>query len=195
MEESLAKLEWFKAVILPHRAALRAHLRQRRDLDDLVSEVMTRAWATQDWRQIDRGKSYVFMIARNLVIDLARREKIVSFETASELDLLQSDGDFELQLSARDQLRRLQAIIEQLPPQCRRAFMLRRIEEKSFADIAAEMDLSVSTVEKHLAKAIRLLAQALADDGENGFVRKRAPQLVDGPDRREERGATRQIHP
>src|SRR4051794_40375303 len=195
MEDARAKLEWFKTVILPHQPPLRAHLRYRNDLDDLVAEALARAWANPEWRRIDRGRAYLFTIARNLVIDLARRDKIVSFQAISELDRPQYGEHFDAQLNARDQLRRLQAIIDQLPQQCRRVFILRRIHEKSFTDIAAEMDLTVSTIEKHLAKAIRLLALALADDGECGFVRKRSTHSVEGGNRGEECPASREAHP
>ena len=195
MDDARAKLEWFKTVILPHQPQLRAYLRYRNDLDDLVAEALARAWANPEWRRIDRGRAYLFTIARNLVIDLARREKIVSFQAIADLDPPQDDSQFDAQLNARDQLRRLQAIVDQLPQQCRRVFILRRVQEKSFTEIAAEMDLTVSTIEKHLAKAIRLLAQALADDGDCGFVRKHATQSVEGRDRGEERSAPRQAHP
>ena len=195
MEDARAKLEWFKTVILPHQPPLRAYLRYRNDLDDLVAEALARAWANPEWRRIDRGRAYLFTIARNLVIDLARREKIVSFQAISDLDQPQYDAQFDAQLNARDQLRRLQTVVDQLPQQCRRVFILRRIQEKSFTDIAAEMDLTVSTIEKHLAKAIRLLALALADDGDCGFVRKRSTHSVEGGDRGEECSASRQAHP
>ena len=195
MEDARAKLEWFKTVILPHQPPLRAYLRYRNDLDDLVAETLARAWANPEWRRVDRGRAYLFTIARNLIIDLARREKIVSFQAISDLDRPHYDGHFDAQLNARDQLRRLQTIIDQLPQQCRRVFVLRRIHEKSFTDIAAEMDLTVSTIEKHLAKAIRLLTLALADDGDCGFVRKRSTHSVEGRDPGEECRASRQAHP
>ena len=43
MEDARAKLEWFKTVILPHQPPLRAYLRYRNDLDDLVAEALARA--------------------------------------------------------------------------------------------------------------------------------------------------------
>ncbi len=172
MDDTRAKLEWFKATILPHRRALHARLRMRRDVEDIVSEVLTRAWACNDWSRIDKGRAYLFQVARNLVIDLARREKIIAYETVVDIDLLDSGHSLERQLDARDEVRRLQAIVETMPIQCRRVFVLRRVYGKSLAEIAEEMGLSVSTIEKHLAKGIRLLTQALDADGVNGFVER-----------------------
>jgi RNA polymerase sigma factor (sigma-70 family) len=170
MDEARAKLNWFKSVVLPHQSALRARLRRiaphADDLDDMVAEVLTRAYANAGWQAIDHGRAYLFTIARNLVIDQARRDKVVSFVQVVELDLLRSGQDLESQLCARDALRRLQTLVDTLPQQCRRAFLLRRVHEKSMVEIADEMGLSVSTVEKHLGKAIRLVMQALAEQEE-----------------------------
>lgn len=171
MDEIRDKLDWFRTVILPHRAALKARLhslrRSQEDLDDLLSEVLIRAYANPRWSEVERGRAYLFTVARNLLIDQVRREKVVSFDTATDLDLLQDGQDLEAQLFARDQLMRLNAVVEALPAQCRRVFILRRIHQKTPSEIAVEMALSVSTVEKHLAKAIRLFMQAVAEQEDN----------------------------
>lgn len=185
MDDARAKLEWFKATILPHRRALHAHLRMRSDVEDLVAEALTRAWACNDWSRIDKGRAYLFQVARNLVIDLARREKIIAYDTVVDIDLLESGQSLERQLDARDEVRRLQAILEEMPVQCRRVFVLRRVYGKTLAEIAGEMGLSVSTIEKHLAKGIRLLTQALEADGVNGFVERRISGSVESRHRGE----------
>jgi RNA polymerase sigma factor (sigma-70 family) len=170
-----AKLEWFKTVILPQEAALRGRLRRillsTHELDDMVAEVMTRAYATENWENVTTGRAYLFTIARNLVIDTARRNKVVSFETIADLELLGGENNIEAQLHAREALRQVETIVESLPPQCRRVFILRRIHEKSMLEIAEEMSLSVSTVEKHLAKAIAIVMRAWAEREETDFER------------------------
>lgn len=170
MDDVRAKLDWFKCVVLPHQPALRARLRKLTsdswELEDLVSEVLTRAYANSGWRSVDHGRAYLFTVARNLVIDQVRREKVVSFVKVAELELLQGSHELEPQLCARDQLRRLQLVVDGLPAQCRRVFLLRRVHEKSMIEIAEEMGLSVSTVEKHLGKAIKLVMRSLAEQEE-----------------------------
>jgi len=177
MEDVRDKLEWFKIRILPYQAALRGRLRSLThdsgELDDMVAEVLARAYANADWRTVVQGHAYLFAIARNLVIDRARRDKVVSFEAITEIDLLQSGLDFDAQLCARDQLRRLHGILADLPPQCRRVFIARRIYGKRFGEIAEEMGLSVSTVEKHFSKAIRLFMHALAEQEDTVFAKAR----------------------
>ena len=111
MQGVRAKLEWFKAVILPQEAALRGRLRRilpaNQELEDMVAEVLARAYATDNWENVTTGRAYLFTIARNLVIDTARRNKVVSFETIADLELLQGQNDVEAQLHAREALRQV----------------------------------------------------------------------------------------
>ncbi|WP_068081256.1 RNA polymerase sigma factor [Novosphingobium rosa] len=166
MEDLHAKLEWFERDILPHSPVLRSRLRKLKgageDLDDLVSEVLTRAYANSRWQQVSNGRAYLFTIARNLLVDSARRQKVVAFDSIVEFEALQSSYDFSAHLCARDQLRKLQPVLDGLPPQPRRVFVARRLHEKSLAQIAEEMGLSVSTVEKHLGVALAAFMRALA---------------------------------
>ncbi|EQB31890.1 RNA polymerase sigma factor [Sphingobium ummariense] len=168
-----ARLDWFKQAILPHEGALRSRLRRvvshRQDVDDIVAECMTRAYANGDIHRLQSGRAFLFQIARNLLIDEARREKIVSLELVAELDVLQADNSTEEALHARDELRHLQAILDTLPAQCRRAFILRRVHEKSVKEIAEEMELSVFTVDKHLTRAAVKIMQAIGQFEGSGF--------------------------
>ncbi|MBB6228763.1 RNA polymerase sigma-70 factor (ECF subfamily) [Polymorphobacter multimanifer] len=162
-----ARLDWFKGQVLPHEAALRARLRRimprRADLDDIVAEALARAFATEDFARVTGGRAWLFRIARNLIIDQARRDKIISFEQLADFDLIASDVNTEARLEARDELRRLEAIVDTLPIQCRRAFILRRIYDKPVAEIAEEMGLSVSTVDKHIARATAKVMVAIGE--------------------------------
>lgn len=158
---------WFAQTILPHRQALHARLRRLirdpADVDDDVAEVLARAYAAEDYRRIVRGRAYVFGIARNLIVDRARRAKVVSFDVVADLDLLLIDDSVEAGLQARDELRRLRAVIDALPEQCRRVFVARRVHDWSTGEIAENMGLSVSTVEKHLTKAVLRVMRAVQD--------------------------------
>lgn len=175
MNDVNARLQWFKAVILPHERALRSRLRRLCppgfDIDDLVAESLARAYAAKDIDRITAGLGYLFSIARNLLIDATRRNAVISLDFVADLDMLKSDDSLEAALTARDELRRLQAVIETLPPQCRRVFLLRRVHDLSLNEIAGQMSLSVSTVEKHLAKAVLLVAKAMSEGEEDGFER------------------------
>ncbi|MEH3105956.1 MAG: sigma-70 family RNA polymerase sigma factor [Sphingomonas fennica] len=181
-----ARLDWFKAVILPHRAALFGRVMRitppGTDVEDIVAEALSRAYAARDWAGVTNGRAYLFRIARNLLIDGARREAVVSFGYVADIESLQVDHGTEDALCARAELRRLQAIVNALPGQCRTAFILRRVEEWTMPAIAERMGLSVSTVEKHLAKAVMLVKRGMAtteDDGDERSLPAPAPAAGD----------------
>jgi len=159
------RLDWFKSTILVHEAALRSRMRrvmhQRQDVEDVVAEVLARAYATADFARVVNGRSYLFQIARNLLIDQARRQKIVTLEEIADLDLVADTLSAERMLQARDHLRKLAAIVDTLPPQCRQAFLLRRVHDMPVREIAEQMGLSVFTVDKHIAKATLKVMQAI----------------------------------
>jgi len=184
MDDRQARLDWFKAVILPYEREVRARLRRVAptgfDIDNLVAESLARAYTAKDFGRITAGRSYLFAIARNLLLDSLRRETIVSLDFVADLDVLRADDSLEAGLSARDELRRLHAVIEKLPTQCRRVFILRRVYDYSPGEIAESLALSVSTVEKHLAKAIRLVAQGLAESEEGRVGRSVDKQAGSG---------------
>ncbi len=189
MSELLVRLEWFKAVILPHEAAVRTRLRRicppGFDVENLVAESLARAYQVQDFARVTAGRAYLLTIARNLLIDALRRETIVSLDFVADLDVLRSDeASAERRIEARDELRWLQALVERLPPQPRKVFLLRRVHDLSLATIAVQMGLSVSTVEKHLVKALKLVAQARAEREDDAFGRTAPRNLRAAGDRR-----------
>lgn len=182
MNDRDARLAWFKAVILPHEAALRRQLRREGaepgDIDDLVAEALARAYQVEDWARIDLGRSYLFSIARNLVLDAARRNKVVAFDTFADLEVLNladERASVESVAIARDELRRLQKAVDRLPPRPRQVFLLRRLDGLRMEAVADRLSLSVSTVEKHFARAMALLTDAMAEHDPVAGTRRERP--------------------
>lgn len=163
------RIAWFKRAVLPHEAFLRAFLARRlrnpSDVEDVASEALIRAYGTQGFDRFDCGRSYLTTIARNLLYDRARRSRVVSFESIAGLqhEPIDDAPSQERVVLARDEARHLISLIDQLPRQCRRVLTMRRIQDKSHSDIAVELGLSVSTVEKHLARALMMLTKMLAE--------------------------------
>jgi RNA polymerase sigma factor (sigma-70 family) len=161
------KIRWFQDVILPCKGLLRGRLRRilpsHVDLDDIVAETLARAYAVDDWRQIRNGIAFLHKIARNMLIDQARREAIVSFDYMADLEELGKSVSYDGMLNARDELRRLEKLVTALPSQQRRAFILRRVEGYSIAEVAVEMGLSVSTIENHLSRALAYITRGTMD--------------------------------
>lgn len=161
---------WFVQEVLPLEAALMRYLRRNwrdeAEIPDLRQEVYVRVYDKALSTIPAQAKPFVFMTAKNLIIDRVRRLRVVSIETVSDIDALDVTVD-ELTsdriVSARQELRRLQAALELLPPRCREVVALRRIEGLSQRQVAARLAIKEDTVEHHLAKGMRALADALSE--------------------------------
>jgi RNA polymerase sigma factor (sigma-70 family) len=163
---------WLSRNIMPHEGALRAWLRRKRhlpiDVDDIVQECYAILAGLERVDHIARPKAYLFQTADSLVLRDLRRAKVVSIRAVDDLDALGAVAEEpspESQIAAREELARLAEALDRLPSQCREAFKLRKIDGYSQREIAQKMGLSESTVEKHIAKALRLLMDAFGRRG------------------------------
>jgi RNA polymerase sigma factor (sigma-70 family) len=162
-------VRWFAREILPHEADVRRWLARRvRGLadchvDEVVQEAYARLWAAGA-KRILNPRAYFFVTARHIVAEALRRSRVVSIESIADVDSLNiSDGDVgpERRLSGREEIERMWHILAKLPPKCREAFELRKFSELSQREIAQRMQVSESTVEKHLVKALRIVLQEM----------------------------------
>jgi RNA polymerase sigma-70 factor (ECF subfamily) len=96
------------------------------------------------------------------------------------LNIVDDDGGPERRLSGREEVERLRRVLANIPPKCREAFELRKFDGLSQREIAGRMGIAESTVEKHLAKALRLVIKEMTAspfDGEpNWSVRGYDPR-------------------
>jgi len=162
---------WFVREVLPLEAALMQFLqhnwRNKSDIADLRQDVYERVCEAAQKQRPDQTKAFLFRTARNLIVDRIRREHVVPIEAVSDLDALGLALDVpgpERSAIARDELRRLQAALDRLPPRCREAIVLGRIEGLAGHEIAARMGIGEATVSIHLANGIRTLVDILYGD-------------------------------
>jgi RNA polymerase sigma factor (sigma-70 family) len=170
---------WFVREVLPLEAALVQFLhhswRNKDDIADLRQEVYVRVYEAARKQIPHPAKPFVFAIARNLLIDRIRRKHIIPIEAASDWETLNIAADEptpDRNAIARDELDRLQAALDRLPPRCREAVVLGRIETLSRRQIAARMGVSEATVTEHLTKGMRALANILY--GEPADIRRKS---------------------
>ena len=159
---------WFIDHILVHEAALMRYLlrrwQQRDEVVDLRQELYARVYEAASRALPTQPKAFLFTSARHLMADRIRRNRVVSIETMGDLEpssVLVDDVSPERWCGGRQLLRRLSDAFDCLPDRCREVVWLRRVEQLSQKEVAMRLGITEKTVEKHIAKGMRLLADAL----------------------------------
>ncbi len=67
-------------------------------------------------------------------------------------------ADPERHVIGAQRLKRVMAAIDAMPPKRREVFLLHRVDDLTYAQIARRLDVSIKTVEKHFALAMRQLS-------------------------------------
>jgi len=155
---------WFCQEVLPHERALTSFIRHNwrsiADVTDLRQDIYERALAGARAGIPTHTRQYLFTVARNHLINGAKREQIVSFELVADMSALELDFDdpgTERHLDAREDLRRAQHGLDQLPARCREVVWLRKVEGLSTRETADRLGITVDTVEKHITQGMRAL--------------------------------------
>jgi RNA polymerase sigma factor (sigma-70 family) len=159
---------WFVREVLPLEAALMQFLRRRRhnasDVDDLRHDVYVRVCEAAQKEIPWPVRPFVFAVARNLMIDHARRDHVVPIDAVADLDALNVASDMpgpESSTIAREELRTLQDALDHLPARCREAVVMRKIEGLPRREIAVRMGIAEKTVRRHIGDGMCALADAL----------------------------------
>ncbi len=166
MSESLQA--WFKREIVAHeRALLRFIARTWPDaaeVEDIRQEAYIKVYEAAAQARPTAPKSFLFATARNVMADRIRRRRIVSIELKGDLDalnVLTEEPSAERKVSAREEFLRLASAFETLPPECRDVVWLRKVELLTQKDVSQRLGVPERTVEKRVARGIRLLARVV----------------------------------
>lgn len=151
-------MNW-RPVFAKVKAALMRRGRSEHDADDLVQEAWVRLAQFERQQQVLQPEAFLMRAALNLSIDAYRLSQSRGTEVLLEdVVLVDATPSAEAVLLARERVNRLSVGIGRLPEKTRTLFLANRIDGKSYSEIAREHNLSVTAVERHIAKATLRLA-------------------------------------
>jgi RNA polymerase sigma factor (sigma-70 family) len=169
MEEDLDR--WFIREIVAHEAALMRYLGRcwsdRTEIHDIRQECYIRVYEAAAKSRPVSPKSFLFQTARHLMVDHLRHRRVVSIESVEDLDALNVSVDElspERRLSGLQDLRHLSYAFDQLPAKCREVVWLRKVHGLSQREVGEKLQIAETTVEKHMARGVRILAKFLFGD-------------------------------
>jgi RNA polymerase sigma-70 factor (ECF subfamily) len=139
------------------------------DIEDVAQEAYLRAFnAEKAGEQVRSPKAFLFRIAKNVALnELARKSRLLTdyIEDSTAQDVLDTGSSTEGQAMDQEKLAMFCRAVASLPVQCRRAFLMRKVYGLSHKEIAEQLGISISTVEKHVASGLLRCSTYLREGG------------------------------
>jgi len=162
----------FAAFVEAQRAPLARFLRAQRvpdaDVPDLAQDVLVRLLRYRDREQPSAWTALMYRIAIHLVMDRAKGEARARENLArTRHDEEPVSPSPESEALGRERVERLRTAILGLPPRCRDVYVLQRVEELTYSQIARRLGISVKAVEKQMSRALRAMRAAESAGGED----------------------------
>ncbi len=162
----------FEQLIRPYRTRLMSYLvrycNDRSSAEDLFQDVLLRVWRyLPKYNHRKRFAAWLFGIAHNILIDAKRRRKvreIITYAEAVPEQAVQHDPAAEVIASEMHEV--VQHVLDTLPENQRRVFLLRQHGELSFREIADVLQQPLNTVLGHMHYAVKKMKKALDDHEE-----------------------------
>jgi RNA polymerase sigma-70 factor (ECF subfamily) len=156
--------------LLPNLRRFALSLARSRDIaDDLVQLTCERAIAAHATLPPDaRLDAWLFRIMRNAWIDMTRRRATEGerIDVHEDPDIVFTDGAAAIETSL--ELKAVSAAMERLPPDQREVMMLVCVEDLSYKEAAAVLEVPIGTVMSRLARARLALGRLLDRPGAGG---------------------------
>jgi RNA polymerase sigma-70 factor (ECF subfamily) len=137
------------------------------EAEDIVQDVYLKI-AALDSAQIENPPAYLYRLGTNVMLDRvrARRRATARDDAYGQSSVTLSGGEAvedapsaDDAVAARQRLARLLTALGELPEQTRRVFTMHKLDGKSYAEVATELGVSRSAVEKRMMAALRRLGE------------------------------------
>lgn len=133
--------------------------------EDIAQEVFHRVFArARTLRAPERLRSFIFSFAIRVLRTELRRRKARAWLSFHRPETLADLGVELADMESRDLLRRFYLLLDRLAPRHRLVYVLRNLESMTVEEVAAQMDLSISTVKRLLTRATDRLSRWIGAD-------------------------------
>ena len=165
-DEGTSVLAAFAAHQIPLKRFIARFMRNTSDVEDIAQETFLRAFSVEQGRPIEQPKSFLYRIAKHIALNQLKqksRQITCYIEDSCASDVIPLEGSAEEEAIAGQTLGLHCDAVASLPPQCRQAYLLRKVHGLSHKEIAEHLGIAVSTVEKHLMKGVEQCDRFIAE--------------------------------
>ena len=138
------------------------------DIEDLAQETFLRAFNAVKFRELTHPRAYLFQVAKSIALkELSRKSRQLTDYIEEAVDTEFSDSvELEQEIAAERKVLKYCNAIASLPPQCRKVFLMRKVQGLSHKEISNALGISQSGVEKHVALGIKRVDSWLEENNE-----------------------------
>lgn len=137
---------------------------QHGDAEDLLQTAYLKFYEKHHRNSVRNGDAFLVTTAIHAGIDEARRRKHFDTSGGQSVDALSDPvPDQEEVFSSRQRLILVRKILADMKPRTRNILLMHRLDGLTYREIAAQMDISQSAVEKQMAKGMRTLMAAVEE--------------------------------
>ena len=144
--------ELFEQQSTPLVKYLTARFKNPDEAKEVAQEAWLRMYKLDHPEALDNPKAFLFQTASNLSIDRLRHAAI---EKKHPAQVEEPQHNIEAAIQARQTLNIIEAAMNDLPHNCRQAFTLHRHKNLSYPQIAQQLGVSTSMVEKYIIQSLK----------------------------------------
>lgn len=139
------------------------------EAEDIVQNVFLKLWERRELLESVSLTSYLFMSTKNGCLNYLKHrqvadaigQRIPDNEVVEQLYMIDFVSDPSSLLQQKELTDSINRIMEELPPKCKKAFVLSRLNGFKNREIASEMNITEKVVEKHITRALKRFREGL----------------------------------
>ena len=163
-EDAVAYKKLFFHFFLPLKSFSYSIVKSKEYAEEIVSDVFVEIWAKRkQLMEIEDLKMYIYTSVRNASLrkfQQIQKKKIFSLNELS-VEIASVEPTAETSMISAEVLKKIEAAIDQLPPQCKIIFKLAKEDKLKYKEIAELLAISIKTIDNQLATALKKIASVL----------------------------------
>ena len=163
-EDAVAYKKLFFHFFLPLKSFSFSIVKSKEYAEEIVSDVFVEIWAKRkQLMEINDLKMYVYTSVRNASLrkfQQIQKKRILSMSELS-VEMMSIEPNAEASMISTELIKKIEAAIDQLPPQCKIIFKLAKEDKLKYKEIADLLAISVKTIDNQLSTALKKIASTL----------------------------------
>ena len=126
------------------------------DAADLAQDTFVRILGARELQHIEAPRAYLTTVAKGVLVNWCRRQALERAWLDALALLPEPEAPSpEQRAVVLETLHEIDAMLDALPPLVRRAFLLSQLDGMKYDDIAAQLNVSLTSVKRYMAQAFR----------------------------------------